>query len=50
MGRAIFHGLACLYYRWAMAAMRPTHPDHGYVVILHALHKIEFHAWLRGEG
>lgn len=46
MLRAMVHGTACLYYRWLLSCMHPTHPDHGPVALRHALHRIALDQWL----
>jgi hypothetical protein len=47
MFRALYHGLAAAYYRWALASIDPAHPDAGYVQLMHALHTHELDCFLR---
>jgi hypothetical protein len=39
MLRALYHGVAAAYYRWALASIHPAHPDAGHVQLMHALHR-----------
>ncbi|HQR22427.1 MAG TPA: hypothetical protein PKV98_16285 [Burkholderiaceae bacterium] len=47
MLRALFHLAARTYYRWALNGMHPTHPDAGFVQLMHALHSAQLDAFLR---
>jgi hypothetical protein len=38
MLRALIDGFWVLYYRWALNALHPAHPDAGHVQLMHALH------------
>jgi hypothetical protein len=49
MLRALYHAAARLYYRWALNAMHPAHPDAGYVQLRHALHAHELERFLGGK-
>lgn len=50
MLRALFIGAACMYYRWLLNCMHPTHPEHGAIALRHALLESQLRAWLRGEA
>lgn len=39
MLRVLIDGFSVAYYRWALNALHPLHPDANYVREMHALHK-----------
>jgi hypothetical protein len=47
MTRAIYHLAARTYYRWALNALHPAHPDAAYVALRHALHATALDTFLR---
>jgi hypothetical protein len=49
MLRAIYHGLAAAYYRWALRNIDPAHKDAGFVQLMHALHAHELERFLRAD-
>jgi hypothetical protein len=50
LARAMYHWLAAGYFRWALNAMHPAHPDAGEVQLLHALHRHELQRWMEGKA
>jgi hypothetical protein len=50
MLRALIDGFWMLYYRWAMSAMNPAHPDAAHVVLMHAIHRAQLERFLQGSA
>jgi len=47
MLRVLIDGFSVAYYRWALNALHPSHPDASYVRKMHALHKARLELALR---
>jgi hypothetical protein len=47
MLRALIDGFWVLYYRWALNALHPAHPDAGHVQLMHALYVARLERFLR---
>ena len=48
MLQALIDGFWVVYYRWAMNALHPAHPDAAHVVLMHAMHNAQLERFLQG--